>query len=45
LTHGIIKTKYVFVYHYHNLPIHDNNVMVNNDPKMSLERHLLMSMF
>jgi hypothetical protein len=32
LTPWSIKTTYVFFHHYHNLPIQDNNVVVNNDP-------------
>jgi hypothetical protein len=32
LTPWNIKTTYVFFHHYHNLPIHDNNVVVSNDP-------------
>jgi len=32
LTTGSIKTTNVLVHHYHNLPLQDNNVMMNNDP-------------
>jgi len=32
LTLGNIKTTDVFVHHYHNLLIHDNNVTMSNDP-------------
>ncbi len=32
LTLGRIKTTYVFIHHYHNLPIQNNDVMVSNDP-------------
>jgi hypothetical protein len=32
LTPGSIKVTTMFVHHYHNLPILDNNVAVNNDP-------------
>jgi hypothetical protein len=32
LTPSNIKTTYVLVHHYHDMPIQDNNVVVNNDP-------------
>jgi hypothetical protein len=31
-TLGSIKTTNVFVHHYHNLHVHNNNVVVSNDP-------------
>jgi hypothetical protein len=31
LTLSNIKTTYVFVHHYHNLPIQKNSVVMNND--------------
>ncbi len=40
-----IKVTNVLIHYYHNFPIHDNNVVVSNDPNDVLGRHLLMSTF
>jgi hypothetical protein len=32
LTFGSIKATYVFVHHYHDLLVQDNNVVMSNDP-------------
>jgi hypothetical protein len=41
LTPNNIKTTCVFVHHYHNLPIQDNNVIVSNDPTDMFRKSLI----
>jgi hypothetical protein len=41
LTLGSIKTTYVFAHHYHNLIIHDNNVVMSNDPNNMFGKALI----
>ncbi len=41
LTPSSIKTTYVFVHHYHNMHVQDNNVIVSNDPNDVFVKELI----